>query len=311
MEKIESIAEAVCNGAKRYQAEQLEALKAFSEIDCGSGMIEGNQKVVSIVDRLLKKIGATIEHIVAPEWGTHVVGRIKPLNAQGKVIINAHLDTVFHAGDAAEHPFHMEGDLAWGLGIADCKGGVVVPTYSIKILQDLGIIPQQEIVMIFNCDEEVGTPSAKEIFEKEIAGAEAVYCFEPTRGNNGIITFRNGWGHAKIQVTGLSSHAFNEYEAGVSATLELANLIQTIYGMNKPEGKFFIMLRPLVGVYPTQSYRIWLRQMLVLQFLIAKPLTLLPVILKRFFQLKRFCPTVKLVSTLKLNHHLSKLMKNQ
>ena len=247
MGKTEEMAESIRNLASTYLEEQLATLKAFSEIDCGSGMIEGNQKVVAIVDRLLASIGAETEHIVDPDWGTHVVGRIKPLNAEGKIIVNAHIDTVFHAGDTAAHPFRIEGDMAYGLGIADCKGGVVTPIYSIKILQDLGIMPQKEIVMIFNCDEEVGTPSGKKIFEQEAVGAEAVFCFEPTRGNNGIVTFRNGWGFAKIKVTGLSSHAFNAYEAGVSATLELANLIQKVYGMNKPEEKILYNVAPISG----------------------------------------------------------------
>jgi len=247
MVKIESIADDIRNKAEGYLEEQLDTLKAFSEIDCGSGMIEGNQKVVSIVDRLLENIGAVSEHIVEPELGTHVVGRIKPLNAEGKIIINAHLDTVFHDGDAVKHPFHIEGDMAWGLGIADCKGGVVTPIYAIKLLQDLGLLPQKEIVMIFNCDEEVGSPSGKKLFEKEAVGAEAAYCFEPTRGNNGIITFRNGWGLAKIQVRGLSSHAFNEYEVGVSATQELANLIQKVYEMNKPVENIFYNVAPISG----------------------------------------------------------------
>ena len=56
-----------------------------------------------------------------------MVGRIKPANAEGKIIISAHLDTIFHAGDAEKHPFRIEEGYAYGLGIADCKGGVVTP----------------------------------------------------------------------------------------------------------------------------------------------------------------------------------------
>ena len=54
-----------------------------------------------------------------------------------------------------------------------------------KILQDLGMLPQKEILLIFNCDEEVGSLSGRKIFEKEAVGAEAAYCFEPTKGYNG------------------------------------------------------------------------------------------------------------------------------
>lgn len=241
------LAQQIQQRAQQFLNEQLDALKEFSGIDCGTGMIEGNQLVVKIVDRLLQTIGAEVEHIKAPELGTHVVGRLKPANAQGKLIVSAHLDTVFHKGDTASHPFHIEGDYAWGLGIADCKGGVVTSIYAIKILQELGRMPAKEIVLIFNCDEEIGSPSGRDIFQREIPGAEAVYGFEPARGKDGIITYRPGYGVGQIEVTGVSAHAFNAYQDGVSATQELANLILKVYEQNRPDEGIFYNIAPISG----------------------------------------------------------------
>ena len=247
MEKFKDISEKITIGASDYLEEQLEVLKLFTEIDCGTGIIEGNQTVVTIIDELLKNINAEIEHIDDSKLGTHVIGRIKPSNSQGKIIISAHLDTVFKKGDAAKHPFRIEGDMAWGLGIADCKGGVVTAIYSIKVLQDLGIMPQIEIVFIFNCDEEIGSPSGRKIFEKEADGAEAVYGFEPARGENGVITFRPGWGVGQINVLGESAHSCLNYDDGVSATQELANMILKTYEMNKPEDGIYYNVSPIIG----------------------------------------------------------------
>lgn len=229
----EKIAQAARSGAAKYADEELKMLKTFSAIDCGTGDLEGNAKVVAIVDNLLRHInGIKIEHVDDPEYGTHIVAKLTPANPSGRIIVNAHLDTVFHPGDAAKYPFRIEGDTAFGLGIVDCKGGVVVPIYAVRAMQEAGLLPNKEIVFIFNCDEEAGTGSGHKVFDREIPGTEMAFVFEPSRLEDGVLTARKGTASITIDVRGKSAHAGVNYLDGRSATVELASKILKLYQSN-------------------------------------------------------------------------------
>lgn len=221
---------------------QLELLRRLVSIDCGTGNIEGNAAIVLLVAEALSDVGAQVERVVCPGVGTHIVARL-PAKRQParKIVLIAHLDTVFDRGEAARHPFRIEGDRAFGLGIADCKGGVVVSLAATRIAQELGRIPEDlEIVMIYNCDEEAGSGSSRDVFERETQSAEAVFVFEPGRAKNGIITCRRGCASGWIEISGKAAHAGLHYPDGMDANIQLAHSLLTLSAANRPEkGLYF------------------------------------------------------------------------
>lgn len=240
-------AQAAQNGAARYAAEQLELLRRFSEIDHGTGNIEGNQKIIGIMSEVLEKLQVTVEFPEAHNGCRHVLARITPENSTGRIIVNSHIDTVFKPGDAAAHPFRIEGDEAYGLGIADCMGGFVVSSHAIKIMQDAGLLPNKEIVMFYNCDEEIGSPSSRAIFKELAKGADMAFVFEGAREENGVLTYRKGVATGEIEVFGKEAHAGLRFEDGRSATVELAHQIIQLSRMNDPEKGMFYNVGPLTG----------------------------------------------------------------
>ncbi len=232
----ESILAAAEKGARQYAEEQFEVLRTFSTIDCGSRDEEGNKKVVEIIDGLLRQIdGIEIEHRYFEGYGINIVARLKPENPTGKIILNAHTDTVFKPGDCAKYPMRIEGDTAYGLGIIDCKGGILVAIYAVKIMQENGLLPNKEIVFIFNCDEEIGSPTGHQVFDTEIPGTEMAFVFEPARLEDGILTARKGSGSITIDVTGRPAHSGVNYTDGRSALLELASRALKLYEHNDNE----------------------------------------------------------------------------
>lgn len=72
-------------GADESFAVQMALLEKFSGINCGSGNLEGNGKVVSLVDAVLTEMGASIEHVDIGEYGTGIVARIVPENPPVKL----------------------------------------------------------------------------------------------------------------------------------------------------------------------------------------------------------------------------------
>ncbi len=223
-------------GAKKYAAEELDYIRRFAAIDSPSRDEEASRETAAVAEEMLGKIkGIEIEKIFAPGYGYHIVARLKPEHARGKVILNGHTDTVFRRGDAAAHPYRQEGDKAYGLGIADCKGGLIIAVYSVLVMQEAGLLPDKEIVFIFNCDEEIGSPSGRKVFEANIEGAEMAFIFESSREDNGVLTQRKGWCHIRVDLTGKKAHTGVNYLDGRSAVTEAAYLIQRFYESRDPE----------------------------------------------------------------------------
>ena len=228
--------EAVLQQVETGFQEQLDKLAEMCSVDCGTKNIAGNDKVIAMVEPVLKEIGADIEYVDAPGYGRHVIGRIKPSDPTGKIIAVAHLDTVFEEGAVEKHPVRVEEDIMYGLGVSDCKGGVTAILYSILALSKQNALPNKEIVMIFNCDEELCSLSARDVYKKESVGAEAAYMFEPARGNNGIITSRPGCVDGWFEVTGIPYHSqFANDENSASAVHEASNLVCRMYEMDDPD----------------------------------------------------------------------------
>lgn len=237
-------------GAARAADTELEVLRRMVSVDSGSGDLEGNAKVVEIAGEVLSQIqGIRIEH-VADRYGVHIVARLRPENPAGKIIISCHLDTVFQKGDVEKHPFRVEGDTMYGLGIVDCKGGFVVSAHAVKLMQEAGLLPNKEIVMLYTCDEEIMSPTSYPLFEKEAQGADMAFVFEPSRDGNGALTSRKGVFLIDINVTGKSAHSGVNYLAGASATMELARKMLALESRNIPEKNIFFNVANLQSSKP-------------------------------------------------------------
>lgn len=85
--------------------------------------------------------------MVAGEIGTGRPG--KP------VIFAGHFDTVFNPGTFGENPFRIEGDKAYGPGVLDMKGGIIIALWTIKALEAAGY-DERPIRVCFCSDEEGG-----------------------------------------------------------------------------------------------------------------------------------------------------------
>lgn len=224
LKKVEELSE-------KYFQEQMMMLEKFCNIDCPSKYEEGIEKAVGVVTEMLKKFNIDIKTHYTEGFGSNVVARIKPPNPEGKIIISAHIDTFdgFKVGDIDKNPFRIDGDWAYGVGISDCKSGLVSSVYSVRIMQELELLPNKEIVMIYNCDEEIGSPTVKKIFADEAKNAEMAFVFEPTRDDNGIIVQRKGLAIYNLSIKGVAGHAVLDWEKGRSASKELAKQVSRLY----------------------------------------------------------------------------------
>ncbi|MBS4959791.1 MAG: M20/M25/M40 family metallo-hydrolase [Clostridiales bacterium] len=254
MKDYDFICEKAAQGAEKYFYEQVEYLKTFCGIDCGTWNEKGNAQVVQIIENLLKSMGCDVQRVYEKGLGTHLVGKLTPSSPEGKIVLNAHIDTVFGEGLTAEHPFYIEGDYAYGLGILDCKSGVLIAIYAVKIMLEAGLLPKKEIVFLFNCDEEIGTQSGSKLYAREAKDAQYAFIFESGVENNdgsaSFITSRKGVILGTIDVEGKEAHAGAAYLEGRSAILEMAHQIIQIFGFSDMDRQIYYNVAPITGGKP-------------------------------------------------------------
>ena len=66
-----------------------------------------------------------------------MVRATSPAPARSKILLIAHMDTVYLRGMLQEQPFRVDGDRAYGLGIADDKQGVALILHTVAMLSKL------------------------------------------------------------------------------------------------------------------------------------------------------------------------------
>ena len=66
-----------------------------------------------------------------PSVGDNIVATLQGKGSKNFLLM-IHYDTVFAEGSAAERPFRMDGQRAYGPGVADAKGGVAMILHALK-----------------------------------------------------------------------------------------------------------------------------------------------------------------------------------
>ena len=249
-----NIIEQIREKSAQYLPEQLELLKEFASFDSETNYVEGNARSITMVKRFLEPLGTSIEEITYEQVGTHLIARLIPKQPEGRIVLNAHLDTVFPVGFAKEHPWHIEGDWLYGLGVLDCKGGVAVSSAAVRIAKELGILPNVEIDLVYVCDEEQGSVTGQEVYAQICPGADAAYIFEPgvtdEDGAIAIVTSRQGVILGNLDIIGVEAHAGGAYSQGHSANQELAYKILELYSFNDDEKGVYYNAAPVSGGRP-------------------------------------------------------------
>ena len=249
----QTLARIVRAGAEEMLPRQLALLEQICAIDSGTGNEAGNAAVTGLLEPVLSELGARTERVREPGLGTHLVARVRPEQPRGKVLLAAHLDTVFGPGFAEKHPFHIEGEWAHGLGAGDCKSGVLISLFGALILKKAGLLPPWELTYLFTCDEETGSRSGRKVYAREAQDAALALVFEGGRERDGrprFVTSRRGVILGTVDVAGREAHAGKAYLEGRSAVLELAHQIIRLYSFNDYEKGIYYNVAPISGGRP-------------------------------------------------------------
>jgi glutamate carboxypeptidase len=147
------------------------------------------------------------------------------------ILIMGHLDTVHPVGTLGVLPWRREENRCYGPGIFDMKGGNFLALEAVRMLQRLGLAPTLPVTFLFTSDEEVGSPSTRDLIEAEAARHKYVLVPEPGRADGGVVTGRYAIARFNLKAIGRPSHAGARLKEGRSAIRIMADMIPQIEGM--------------------------------------------------------------------------------
>ncbi len=220
----------------------LDGLRAW--VTCESPTYDASSvnRMMDLASRDLVLAGARIERIAGRMGFGDCVRASFPHptpHAPG-ILVMGHLDTVHPVGTLASLPFRREGGRAWGPGIVDMKGGNYLALEAIRQLGRAGVATKLPVTVLFTSDEEVGSPSTRDLIEAEAARHRYVLIPEPARPDGGVVTGRYAIARFDLEATGRPSHAGARLAEGRSAIREMARKLIEIEDMTTPDCTFSV-----------------------------------------------------------------------
>ena len=209
--------------ATQAQPAVLKLLESLVNIDSGTGSEKGLDRVGAIVTDEAKKLGMHVELTsAASAAGKNVVAT---LQGQGKasILLMTHMDTVFADGTASARPFRIQGDRAYGPGVMDDKGGIVIALHTIRLLQQLKFTDFKQITLLVNTNEETSSKGTVPLITSLAKQHDVTLNLEPGRVADGLVVWRKGTADLQVDVKGKSAHAGVAPEAGRNAAMEAAH----------------------------------------------------------------------------------------
>ena len=238
-------ADPVLARAKQERAAYIETLRALVSIESGSRDIEGLDRISELIASRLRALGGDVQFI-APENAARFddtpsrIGRMVQARFKGtgtkNILLLAHMDTVYEKGMGAKQPFRVQGDKAYGLGVADDKQGVALVLHGLSMLNALSVKNYGTLTVLINGDEEISSPGARAVITRLGREHDLVLSFEGggSETNEQVRLATTGSGDVILRVTGRASHAGQAPEEGRNALYELAHQILQMRDLSNP-----------------------------------------------------------------------------
>ena len=220
----------------------LAGLKPWIECESPTFDAAAVDRMVDLAAADLAAAGATVDRIPGRMgFGGCVRARFphKDFGAPG-ILIAGHMDTVHPIGTLAKLPFRREGDLCYGPGIMDMKGGNYVSLEAVRQLIRAGLDTPLPVTILFTSDEEVGTPSTRALIEAEAARNKYVLIPEPAKPDGGAVIGRYAIARFNLRTTGRPSHAGWALSEGRSAIAAMARKVLEIEAMTTADCTFSV-----------------------------------------------------------------------
>lgn len=214
----------------------LALLGELVDIDSGSHDKAGVDRVGARLARFYAEHSIDITTIPVRDFGDILRAETGPVShgsGRRNYLLMGHRDTVFGKGEAARRPFSTRDGRAYGPGVADMKGGLVMNAFVMAALKRFA--PEIPVVALMTGDEEIGSATARPYIEAEAKCAVAVFNSEPGRVSGNVVTGRKGGFSYRFDIAGKAAHSGVNFTEGASAIAELAHKINALHALTRIE----------------------------------------------------------------------------
>jgi glutamate carboxypeptidase len=223
-------------------------LERVVAIDSGTGDAEGLNAVGALYAAELKALGADVKAVAPthPGLGNNVVAALTG-KGKGRILLIAHMDTVFNRGDVAKRMPHWDGQHYVGPGAGDDKAGGVTAVCALKALKASGFVDFARIDVLLNSNEETGSVGTRELIQSLARTSDLTINLERGVPTDQVLMARKGSATLTAQFTGRAAHSGLEPEKGRNAVMEAARFALALERLSDPGKKTTVTVDILTG----------------------------------------------------------------
>lgn len=214
----------VCSYIDTHLQEMIDLWETLVNLESNVGEAEGVNQVAGFLKSAFEAEGFRCDTIdVGAGCGQSLVGILGEDRGTKPIIFSGHMDTVFPRGTFGENPFRTDGNKAYGPGVLDMKGGIVIAFFACKALNEAGY-KETPLKFVLSGNEENAhiNSTADQVFLKECVGGKFSFNMETGRIDGSLCTGRKGVMVAEIETVGRAAHAGNDFSAGRNSIEEMA-----------------------------------------------------------------------------------------
>jgi glutamate carboxypeptidase len=214
------------------QHEMIERLAELVGIESPSRDKPALDALAALLAGRLHDVGASVETIPNSLGGDHLLGRFPGAGELPPALVLGHFDTVWPAGTLERMPFRLdENGRAHGPGVFDMKASLVIFLTVMQVLGSQRRRAPRPVWVLFTSDEELGSPTSRELIEKLAVECAYALVLEPALADGGLKTSRKGVGRFHLEVQGKAAHAGVAPQQGRNAIVELAHQILSLQAL--------------------------------------------------------------------------------
>jgi glutamate carboxypeptidase len=243
----------------------LALLETLVNTDSGSYDKQGVDAVGAHIQTFLREQGIAAEIAPDEKFGDAITATVGH-GGNRPILLMGHRDTVFPKGEPTRRPFKIEGDRAYGPGVADMKAGLVINCFVLAAIKKFGGAPAP-IMALFTGDEEIGSPFSRPVIEQHARAARVCFNSEPGRALGAAVTGRKGGVFMRFEIIGKAAHSGVNFEAGISAINELAHKTLALHALSDPKNGITLNVGVVSGGQTVNTVAPWAKGQVDLRFI--------------------------------------------
>lgn len=236
----------------RHEKDALDLLERSVNIESPTEDLAGVRNVGALFEEQFQALGMTAKWINLPpdlKRAGHLLAETHGKSGK-RILILGHLDTVLRG-----EKFRIDGNRAFGSGVADMKGGDVIVIQALRALKAVGTLDDSRIIVMFTGDEEdSGKPTSISRADMVEAAkrSDVALSFEGTVLNTATVGRRgaSSWSLEVQAKTGHSGQIFRE-GMGYGAVFEASRILNEF--REKLVGEKYLSFNPALIVGGTTA----------------------------------------------------------